>query len=1213
MEQAFKRLLNWVISAKDRLHPLPLLQFPVLPGCIMAHRSQSSSFGDNPLDPNYLPPHYREEYRLAIDALVEDGMDGYYDLLQKVGVFEFLSRPEIEHIQSTLQTPSCSSQPELPYHETDVDGSSDTYWPVHSDVDVPGLDLGWPSFHSFIGPTEVTTLVNPSDPDTPSIKEHARRLIKNAQQVIAVVMDIFTDIDIFSDLLDATARHVPVYILLDEQNAHHFVSMVTSCKVNLEMVKFMRVRTVSGTTYFCRTGKSFKGQVKDRFLLADCRAVLSGNYSFMWSFEKIHRSIAHLFLGDLVTTFDEEFRILFAGSQPLVIENTIVPLGYRDSNTISSGQFGLKRSQSLRQPQTSRRELQGYSFGDRMDIDRNVHAFRRDDSFRHTIEPGHMQMHAKYSSQQFRTDRAFLDQGRSMMTSRQIQDNSYKRHSYAEGTHESYSSSRQFMKHRVMNNLEEMDSQGSYFQREHHIYQGGGSGSGHGLFSMNKSQAYYQTDDYSDSGYPHEMDPPGTYNRAMDYLSSSSSKEVILEPGTGQAPGGGGRYIQTNPKRPSVGQPYACQSSPTQLHPPENKRLCANDSDRQQQDPSVKHGLRNWRINSFLSTFEDSGEEGLQQPLGPDAFDEPTDPSEGKFPGPEASVPRFSTKDQLKVPTKPDLLPRYGKPILPGAPKDLQSRDVATISGSSSKKEGEKVDDEEISEPKEITLAKHESFRNRLNPMLQRSSRLRSSLIFSSSKLEEHSSVLMKSGLALKEEEDNDRLKTSSIVAKILEKRRSLSREPFDWRIKDVKDSSSAELPESEEPDNTTGRGKVALKIQALEEKNKVTVPEKPPKPTTSITSSSEYMNDPENRLLYFKELAAKRKASGMGTESSVKSTEPSTKKPDLSETPPEKTPTNPTISLTPAEPAFKEPKQIPPATSVPVPKTSLVTVKPSEPELAEQESKITAEKDTKPATDVMKKEPAQKSLKPFPSPKIFRKDMLKPFKSTHSRHVSCGEEILTDATDAEKSELKKSRSQSSSGTTRIDSGEKPLKKHGSNTSLNLADGGGEGKALEFLKKQTQRLKGFLGTKGDKKAAAGADDKTSAQTMRTVPEVSEEPASKSRGGTQSSTRYQSSTTNALYSSNLRDDTKVILEQISANSQKNRMETAKQAEDSKQGGEGDKKTTGKEAEPSITYHSRNRFQRNPSSTQDRDSLLKRIESMRKEKKVYSRFEMGNNLG
>lgn len=55
-------------------------------------------------------------------------------------------------------------------------------------------------------------------------------------QVVAVVMDMFTDIDIFADLLDAAARHVPVYILLDEHQAHHFVSMVINCKVNLDLI-----------------------------------------------------------------------------------------------------------------------------------------------------------------------------------------------------------------------------------------------------------------------------------------------------------------------------------------------------------------------------------------------------------------------------------------------------------------------------------------------------------------------------------------------------------------------------------------------------------------------------------------------------------------------------------------------------------------------------------------------------------------------------------------------------------------------------------------------------------------------------------------------------------------------------------------------------------------------------------------------------------------
>ena len=153
----------------------------------MAHRSQCSSAGDNPLDPHYLPPHYREEYRLAIDALVEKDLEGYYGFLKSANVVDFLSRQEVEYIKHTTQMPYQSTQPELCAPELYLgpggEGSSDTYWPMHSDLDAPGLDLGWPQQHRFIGPTEVTTLVNPSEPDMPSIKEHARRLIKNAQQV----------------------------------------------------------------------------------------------------------------------------------------------------------------------------------------------------------------------------------------------------------------------------------------------------------------------------------------------------------------------------------------------------------------------------------------------------------------------------------------------------------------------------------------------------------------------------------------------------------------------------------------------------------------------------------------------------------------------------------------------------------------------------------------------------------------------------------------------------------------------------------------------------------------------------------------------------------------------------------------------------------------------------------------------------------------------
>jgi hypothetical protein len=50
--------------------------------------------------------------------------------------------------------------------------------------------------------------------------------------------------------------------------------------LTLLLPQFLRVRTVAGPTYYCRTGKSFKGHVKEKFLLVDCAVVMSGSYRF---------------------------------------------------------------------------------------------------------------------------------------------------------------------------------------------------------------------------------------------------------------------------------------------------------------------------------------------------------------------------------------------------------------------------------------------------------------------------------------------------------------------------------------------------------------------------------------------------------------------------------------------------------------------------------------------------------------------------------------------------------------------------------------------------------------------------------------------------------------------------------------------------------------------------------------------------------------------
>ncbi|XP_028316771.1 protein FAM83H [Gouania willdenowi] len=1227
----------------------------------MAHRSQSSSIGENPLDPNYLPPHYREEYRLAIDALIENDVQGYHEFLQGAEVVGFLAQPEIEYIKSTIQTPNqTSSLPELTYHEGAIDdeGSSDTYWPVQSDLAAPGLDLGWPlAQHSFIGPTEVTTLVNPSDPDMPSIKMQARRLIKNARQVIALVMDIFTDVDIFADLLDAAARHVPVYILLDEQEIHHFISMVMNCKVNLDLIPMMRVRTVAGITYYSRTGKSFKGQVKDRFLLADCRAVLSGNYSFMWSYEKIHRCIAHLFLGELVTSFDEEFRILFAQSEPLVIDpanGALVSLDGSSTSSYLSSQFGMKRTQSLRNPVGYRRpEIpSAFPYGD---TDRNpALGFRRNDPFRHTIEPNAGITVGKYSQQQFRLQQSFLEQGRSIV-SRQTELSGFKRHSYAEGTQESYSSSRQYMKHRVMNNLDETDLYREHIQSSQFYTEGPGPGSGHGHYNRHQGHpSHLPIDQYSDSSFRSDQEPPlGNYGR--DYFSSEDLRGIEGQLGPPVAGRYGGGSSQ---KRPTVGQAYACQNSPTQLHPPEKKSFYQQSEQEHDEDPSVKQGMRNWRINSYLSTYEEGGEEGegVNQPLGPDAFD---DPNQSQQTAPESSNQRFGIKEPPNPPPKPrpDVLrPRFGKPKLPESsnkdptkdlPSTLKDNKEELEKEKESEKGSRKEDDsgEEMRETQDLFLTKHESFRSRVNPLLQRSSRLRSSLIFSSSKAEMHSSGL---GMhpTTEEDEESNGIRTSSIVAQILEKRRSLSRDPFEWRKKAEEKDKEKEREEKEKQEKEKQEKEDLLrkereknekeerekqeeemrqkKLKELEKKEEHQKPTEELKKisigNSEVKAPSLNMNDPASRLQYFKELAAKRKASRMETESALKAPEPVEKKPELSEKPPLYPPKStkiPTPSGGSPEPPLKT-TDISPRLAELTHRASfnasIITAKPF------TSSSKTAESSQKdePVSEGLKKD-VFRGLKPIHSPKIFKRDPLK-LKGLNPRRISCDEEILTtDATDAEKSELRKSRSHSSSVFTHDDTKDGLRRVMGSNTSINtIGESKGEGKKLDFLKKQTQRLKGFLGPKDKEKKSSGdekamntvqavTDDsskKHSFSTKDTGSSATDQAANnKPSAGTSASTRYQAPGSSVLFSSNLRDDTKVILEQISANSQKNRQERVE---------------TGaiKESDTSDKGQStlkRNRFLRPMNNLQEREGLLKRIESLRKEKKVYSRFEMGNSLG
>lgn len=213
-----------------------------------------------------------------------------------------------------------------------LDCSSVTYFPEVSDVEPPLLEIGWPAFTagSYRGVTRAVAHFQPSYGECIySCKEAARRMIKSAREVIAIVTDSLTDLDIFKDLQEACCyRKVPVYILLDQSCAPAFLKMCRNVGIRLDDLRQMRVRTISGTTYYMRSGARITGKVHERFMLVDGNRVATGSYRFNWTDGKLNSSNLIELSGQITEKFDEEFRILYAQSLPI---NTRGPPSVRNS------------------------------------------------------------------------------------------------------------------------------------------------------------------------------------------------------------------------------------------------------------------------------------------------------------------------------------------------------------------------------------------------------------------------------------------------------------------------------------------------------------------------------------------------------------------------------------------------------------------------------------------------------------------------------------------------------------------------------------------------------------------------------------------------------------------------------------------------------------------------------------------------------------------
>ncbi|XP_006890162.1 PREDICTED: protein FAM83F [Elephantulus edwardii] len=266
--------------------------------------------------------YYCEQRRAALEALLGRGEQAYRQRIQKDQLRDFLSSQERQALRAAW-TPYEDAIPAGGRGKNKAKAKAEpaaaeslAYWPDRSDTEVPPLDLGWTDTSFYRGVSRVTLFTHPpKEEKAPHLKQVVRQMVQQAQKVIAVVMDDFTDGDIFKDIVDAAyKRRVPVYIILDEAGVTSFLEMCRTLELTDFRIRNIRVRSVTGVGFYMPMGK-VKGNLSSRFLMVDGDKVATGSYRFTWSASHVDRNLLLLLTGQNVEPFDLEFRELYAISE----------------------------------------------------------------------------------------------------------------------------------------------------------------------------------------------------------------------------------------------------------------------------------------------------------------------------------------------------------------------------------------------------------------------------------------------------------------------------------------------------------------------------------------------------------------------------------------------------------------------------------------------------------------------------------------------------------------------------------------------------------------------------------------------------------------------------------------------------------------------------------------------------------------------------------
>ncbi|XP_026993748.2 protein FAM83G [Tachysurus fulvidraco] len=258
---------------------------------------------------------YSEDQRLALEALISDGREAFETYVKEHELRPFLSEPELERLLRSVE----DYRPGAEHPDTadrEERALSLQYWPELSDISIPDLDLGWPECASYRGVTRVNVYTQPPVDGQTHIKEVVRKTIAQAQKLISIVMDVFTDVDIFKDLLDAGfKRKVAVYIIIEQAYVQDFLQMCDRAGMHSGHLKYLRVRCSGGSEFHTRSAKRLQGVLSQKFMFVDGDRAVSGSYSFTWTASRFDRNLITVLTGQAVETFDRQFRELYLTSR----------------------------------------------------------------------------------------------------------------------------------------------------------------------------------------------------------------------------------------------------------------------------------------------------------------------------------------------------------------------------------------------------------------------------------------------------------------------------------------------------------------------------------------------------------------------------------------------------------------------------------------------------------------------------------------------------------------------------------------------------------------------------------------------------------------------------------------------------------------------------------------------------------------------------------